>query len=161
MVLAALVTLLVDGSIVPSVPTPSLQSGHVVVPVMVVARIADRVDAAPDGTLTVRRGEHVCIARPIDAGDPAVVAVAPLARCLGGSVAWDSRAKTLELAFSEPVLIRTMPPYDPNAPQVAPTTIFTPEPAPPTPRVLATGSPRPRRTAIPVTPSQPLTSPRP
>jgi hypothetical protein len=126
-----------------------------------VARIAERVDVAPDGIVTARRGERVCVARPLAGSDPVLVAIAPLARCLGGSVAWDGRTKTLLLAFGGPVEVRTLPPYDPNAPRVAPTMVFTPEPAAPTPRVIVTGSPRPRRTAIPVTPSWPLLTPAP
>ena len=123
-----------------------------------VARFADRVDTAPDGTVTARRGELACVARPVPGTDPALVAVAPMARCLGGHVAWDGATKTLMVAFDGPVDVRTLPPYDPSAPRVAPATVFTPEPAPPTPRVVATGSPHPRRTPIPVTAP---TAPRP
>jgi hypothetical protein len=160
-VLAALVTVVVNGSFVPSVPVASLREARVVGPLDLVARFAERVDGAPDGTVTARRGERVCVARPLAGSDPALVRIAPLARCLGGHVAWDDRTKTLLLAFDGPVEVRTLPPYDPNAPRALPTTVFTPEPGPPTPRVVDTGSPRPRRTAIPATPSWPLISPAP
>ena len=159
--LAALVTVVVNGSFVPSVPVASLRNAHVAGPLELVARFAERVDVAADGSVTARRGERVCAARPLAGSDPALVAIAPLARCLGGHVAWDNGTKTLQLAFDGPIEVRTLPPYDPSAPRAVPTTVFTREPAPPTPRVIATGSPRPRRTAIPVTPSWPLISPAP
>ena len=153
--------MIVDGSFVPSVPSASLRDGRVVAPVALVARIADRIDVGADGTVSARRGERTCVARPAVPGEPALLAIGPLARCLGAYVAWDGRTKTLSVSFGGPITIGTPRPYDPNAPRVAPTTVFTPEPAPPTPRVIVTGSPQPRRTAIPVTPSWPFMSPRP
>ncbi len=151
--LAALVIVVVDGSVVPSAPPAELLAGHVVGPPALVARFAERIEVAGDGALTATRGGRSCAARTVDAAR-GLVALAPLARCLGAAhVDWDARTKTLALAFDGPILLRTMPPFDPAAPQVAPTTVFTPEPASPTPRSVDTGAPRPRRTAIPVTPS--------
>ena len=133
-------------------PSAALRNGHVVAPPVLVAHFADRIDVAADGTLTASRGERSCVARSVDAA-AVLVELAPLARCLGAQhVGWDPRAKTLALTFGGPVMVRTMPPFDPTAPQVAPTTIFTPQPPPPTPRVIDTGAPRPRRTAIPLPP---------
>lgn len=149
--LAALVTVLVDGSVAPSSPPAQLVGGHVVAPVVLVAKLADRVVTFPDGGLTATRGPYACAARAIDG----MIVLAPLARCLGASVAWDPGAKTIALSFEMPGAVRTHPPFDVNAPQVTPTMIFTPEPPPSTPRAIATGVPRPRRTAIPATPSFP------
>ncbi len=151
--LGALVIVVVNGTFVPSVPPASLRAGRVVGPAALIARFSDRIDVAADGTLTVTRRDRTCVARAVDAALE-LVELAPLARCLGAEhVAWDARTKTLALAFDGPILLRTLPPFDPNAPQVAPTTVFTPEPTSAPPRAVDSGIPRPRRTAIPVTPS--------
>jgi len=154
-----LVAVLVDGAFVPSAPPASLAAGQVVAPAALVAQFVDRVDVR-GGTLTARRGERRCSVRA--AGDAAWVLLAPLARCLGARLSWDAHAKTLAIAFASAVTIRALPAFDPSAPQVAPTAVFTPEPAPPAPRVIDTEPPRPRRTAIPVTPAWPfaITNPR-
>jgi hypothetical protein len=159
--LGALVIVVINGTFAPSAPPASLRAGRVVGPPALVAHFADRIDVAGDGTLTATRRGRSCVARAVDVALE-LVEIAPLARCLGAShVGWDVRTKTLALAFDGPILLRTLPPFDPSAPQVAPTMIFTPEPAAATPRAIDTGVPRPRRTAIPVTPSsfEPAPSP--
>ena len=159
--LAAIVVVVVDGTFVPSAPPASLRAGRVVVPTIVLARFADRVERAPDGTVVALRGDRRCVVHPLVESDPPLVELAPLARCLGAThVAFDTRAKALSIAFPPRATVATPAPFDPAVPQVSPTTVFTPEPAPPTPRVIDTGSPRPRRTAIPVF-VPPPTSPRP
>jgi hypothetical protein len=160
LIVAALVTVVLDGAPAPSAPPARLVGGRVLAPVPLIARLADRVTVAPDGGLTAQRGERACIARIVGTEDAPLVELAPLARCLGAAVSWDPASRTLGLAFAPAVQSREHPPFDPRAPQVTPTTIFTPEPIR-TPRVLVTGSPIPRRTAIPVTPSFPFTTPRP
>lgn len=159
--LAALVTIVVDGGVVPGAPPARLVDGRVLAPVGLVARLADRVTVTEDGALTAQRGERACAVRTLDGGGVRLVVLAPLAACLGAAISWDGASKTLGLAFEAPRPAGTHPPFDPSAPQVTPTAIFTPQPAPPTPREIATGSPIPRRTAIPVTPSWPVTTPRP
>jgi hypothetical protein len=160
LILAALVTVVLDGAPAPSAPPARLVGGRVLAPIALIARLADRVTVAADGGLTAQRGERACVARTIGAEGAAFVELAPLARCLGATVSWDAASRTLGLAFARAAQSREHPAFDPRAPQVAPTTIFTPEPVR-TPRVLVTGSPIPRRTAIPVTPSFPFTTPRP
>lgn len=156
---AAFVALLIDGVFAPAAPPAQLLDGRVLAPAAFVARIADRVALGEDGTMRAERGQHKCSARTQTVGEAAFVAVAPLARCLGANVAWDARTRSLGLAFAADTALDTPAPYDPAAPRVRATTIFTPEPPPPTPRVIATGAPRPRRTAIPAVPSLPLATP--
>jgi hypothetical protein len=140
---AALVAVVIDGAIVPSVPTATLAMGRVLGPPELIARFATRVQMLDDGELVVERNGRLCTARAQSGDVLDRVPLEPLVRCLGGSSVWDERGHA---------------PFDPSAPQVAPTTVFTPEPASPTPRAIASGSPRPRRTAIPVTPSWPVPS---
>lgn len=154
-----IVGVVVDGENVPSAPPAHVEGGQVVVPAIVVAKLADRVLTFPDGSVNAIRGARDCVGPAIRGFVP----LAPLARCLGAHVTWDAQAKTIALAFDAPQPLRSHPPYDPSAPRVAPTAVFTPEPPRPTPRAVATGVPRPRRTAIPATPSFPVpaTSSRP
>ena len=155
--LTGAILVLLNGALLPSAPPAHIARGRVVAPAAAVAQFADRVTVAPDGAVRAQRGDRVCTAKASGASE--LVELAPLARCLGVRVAWNARAKSLALDVGAAPM-RTHAPYDPHAPRVAPTAIFTPEPAPPTPRAIATGIPQPRRTAIPVTPSLPVTSPR-
>jgi hypothetical protein len=154
---AALVAVLIDGVFVPSAPPAVLVAGHVVGPVELVARFTSSVEVRR-GNVTARRDDTTCSARSLTLGDPVLVELTPLARCLGAHVTWDGRSKTLSLAFPNAVTIKPLPSYVPLAPQASPSTVFTPQPAPPTPRPIEVGSPRPRRTAIPVAPSWPVPS---
>ena len=149
---AAIVTIVVDGEIVPSLPPARIAGGKVVVPPALVARIADRVTVFPTGSVTAERAGKACAAA-------APIALAPLARCLGAAVAWDAHGRTLALAFPPRITPLRTPVPVPAVP-LLPTPAPTAAPAA-TPRPVMTGIPRPRRTAIPVEPSEPVTAPRP
>ena len=149
------VIVIVNGSIVAGVPPARLIGGHVMAPVRVVASFADRTVIGDDGAIVVTVGAHRCIVRlgTTVEGEP-YVPLAALAQALGGSVLYDAHSRSIALHFDAQRAVRTPQPFDPAAPRVAPTMVFTPEPRPATPRPIETGAPRPRRTAIPETPSQ-------
>jgi hypothetical protein len=130
-----------------------------VTPVLI--RLASRIayDAA-GGIVTLDRGPvHIVVAVVfVDGGGVPFVEVGPVARALGESAAFDPVSKTLAISIAADGAIATPSPYVPGAPQVAPTTIFTAAPPPPTPHATPSGIPHPRRTAIPAQPSQPVES---
>lgn len=154
-----LAAVIVDGALVPSIPPASVLAGRVVGPPRLVAAFADQVVVGSDGRVIARRGALTCTAPALTAGDPPLVALAPLARCLGAAISWDARAHTLALAFGPEAPLPTPTPQavpvgtpSPTAPSPGPAT------PPPTisPRPVLTGVPMPRRTAIPALPSWPV-----
>ncbi len=169
--LAALVVVL-NGAFVPSSPPVRRLFGHVMAPLApVVTRIADVVTLAGDD-VTLVRGARTCVFRvgsptyrcagivaragvtPFARDGIVFLPLATVARAFGGNVAYDRRTDTLSIAFAPRSVVITPAPFEPSAPQVAPTQVFTPQPGPPTPQVMVSGDPRPRRTAIPATPSR-------
>lgn len=169
------VMVVLNGSVIAGTPPAALVAGHVMVPVhSVVTAFADGVSFGPAGSITIVAGTHRCLlqvgsremrcddvprsiaAAPFERDGATYVPVADLARAVGGTVAFDGKTKTAALRFPLRTAVQTPVPFDPRVPQVAPTQLFTPEPArrTPTPRPVETGSPRPRRTAIPATPSR-------
>jgi hypothetical protein len=166
------VALVIDGAFAPSVPPARLVLGRVMIPLpAIVARVADRAAQSGDAIVLVR-GERACTLRvgaatyvcsgvtrdvtaiPFTASGTAFVALSDVARAFGGTAEYDGRTRTASLTLPPDVILRTPEPFDPLAPQASPTQVFTPSPPPATPRPADTGIPRPRRTAIPVTPSR-------
>lgn len=143
---------MVDGSFVPSVPPALVVAGHVAGPPRLVAAFADRVAVDADGTLIARRGGATCTAAPVTAGDPPLVLLAPLARCLGARVWWDPRARTLALSFPRAAPLPTPTPPT-GTPGPVPTLLPATPPPTASPRPILSGVPMPRRTAIPALPS--------
>ncbi len=116
--------------------------------------LADRLWYEGD-TLVVERGDRRVRVRlaPAFGGqfDAAYVAVGPALRALGASVRYEAKERRLVVATSSRDVIATPTPFNPAAPSVAPSIVFTPTPLP-SPRPIWTGSPNPRRTALPFPP---------
>jgi hypothetical protein len=168
----AAVIVILNGAILASAPPAQLLFGHVMAPVApVVTRFTDR--AAVDGdTITLVRQGRTCTFRigsdafdcdgvsgtlpvaPFGRGGVAYVPLADVARAFGGAVEYDPRTRIVALDVPPAADLKTPAPFDPSAPSATPTLIFTPSPAPATARPADTGSPVPRRTAIPVIPSR-------
>lgn len=170
----AAVIVILNGSVVASAPPAQLLFGHVMAPLApVITRFTER--AAVDGdTITLVRDGRTCVFRigsdaftcdgvisvspvaPFGRGGVAYVPLAEVVHAFGGAIAYDPRARAVALEVVSAAPLKTPAPFDPSAPSVTPTTVFTPSPAPatPTPRPLESGSPMPRRTAIPAIPSR-------
>jgi hypothetical protein len=161
-----------NGVFAPSAPPVIRLHGHVLAPLgAIVSRIADRVTI--DGaTLTLVRGAHTCVFRigaatyrcdaairvadvaPVARDGTAFLPLATVVRAFGGAATYDALRGAFAITLPPDRSLVTPPPFDPSAPQAMPTQVFTPQPPPPTPQVIQSGDPRPRRTAIPATPSR-------
>jgi len=176
MIPVAAVVVILNGSIVASAPPAQLLFGHVMAPLApVITRFTQRAALNGD-TITLVRGDRTCVLRvgsdsmtcdgfvrtlpvaPFGRGGVAFVPLAEVARALGGAAAFDPHSRIVALDVPPQTAVKSPPPFDPNAPQASPTVIFTPSPSPapatPSPRATDTGSPQPRRTAIPAIPSR-------
>jgi hypothetical protein len=153
MILAALLTILIDGSPVQSSFPARIVAGRAMAPLdPIVTRIADLVSLTERGTIEIERGRyHVSLAMPPGAQCMDCVYYVPLAtivRALGGTVRFDAQAKCLEISFAPPE-VRTPQPYDILAPPVPPSTVLSGPPTP-SPSPIAEGTPHPRRTPVEV-----------
>ena len=170
MVLAVIV--LLNGAFVPSSPPVRSFGGRLMAPLgPVLSRLVDRVSRDGDAFVLVR-GARPCTFRigvpafrcdamirlgdaaPVARDDAVYVPLATVVRAFGGTAAFDAARDTVAIALPASSDLASPAPFDPEAPQAAPTAVFTPQPAPATPRAMESGDPRPRRTAIPATPSR-------
>jgi hypothetical protein len=170
----AAVIVILNGAIVASAPPAQLLFGHVMAPLApVITRITKRVVLDGD-TITIVRNERTCILHvgsdaitcdgvtrtlpvaPFGRDGVAFVPLAEVARALGCGAGYDPHTRSVALDVPPETALKTPAPFDPNAPEAPPTVIFTPSPAPvpATPRPVDSGSPQPRRTAIPWIPSR-------
>ncbi len=168
----AAVIIVLNGSVVPSVPPPRLLFGHVMAPLApVVTRFTERAEIDGDRIALVRGGHRCVLHVGSDAmvcdGVTSVLPVAPFGRegvvfvplaetveAFGGAAAYDAPGHVLALELPAETTLTTPAPFDPTAPQASPTAVFTPSPPPATPGPVDTSSPQPRRTAIPAIPSR-------
>jgi hypothetical protein len=168
MIVASAVVVLLNGVVVPTALPAELVAGRVMVPATAITRFADRVAVDPLGTITIEGRGHRCTLRigiaeatcddrtrplelsPFFREGTAFVPLADVARALGGEVVYDVPSGTAAVQLPPDRRVETPAPFDPRAPQATPTTVFTPQPPSPTPRPAESGSPRPRRTAVPV-----------
>ena len=153
---AIAVTIIIGGAPVQSYNRPYILRGRVMAPIVpFVARCSDRI-SYQGKMMIIRRDDRV--ARVLSGTvEPRTlqayyVAVAPLLRSLGAQISYDRVDRKLFVRCLPMPPLQTMAPQ--LTPHVAPTTVFTPEPAS-TPRPIYTGSPHPRRTPIIVTPPRP------
>jgi hypothetical protein len=146
-------TLLLDGRPVRSYEPLYLARGRVLGPVdPYVTGVAERIAYAGGFAIFTRRGLVVRVR--LGARSPAglsqtYVALVPLLRGLGEVVRLDPVRGTLDVRTPGPGALATAGPYDAGTRQVSPRIVFTPTPVP-TDRPTWNGTPRPRRTPIPL-----------
>lgn len=149
------VTLVVDGRPLPAYAHAYVRAGRVFTPVdPLLTRLADRIWFEENDLVVERGGRRVRVPLPRD-GTPALNAVyvpaGPVLRALGVAVRYDALAHRLIIGVPARAVVASPTPFNPAIPSVSPGTVFTPTP-PSTPRPIWTGSPMPRRTALPFPP---------
>ncbi len=166
--IAAIVTVLIDGRLVDGTVAARLRGGVVVAPIEpYLSDIAERIETRENGLRIVfergrrsftvsigsriaRRGpaaESLPIA-PYLRGGEAFIPLAVTARALGGDVDYDAATKTLRVALT-PDPVSTLAPSGPWTPGAGPFETFPP-PETPAPAPRDTGVPKPRRTPLTV-----------
>jgi hypothetical protein len=117
-------------------------------------RLADRL-WFDDGVLIAQRGERrvrVTLTQGhSSAFNATYVPAGPVLRALGVAVRYDASTRRLIVGLSPRAVVASPTPFNPALPSVSPSEVFTPAP-PPTPRPVWTGTPLPRRTALPFPP---------
>lgn len=149
------VAVLIDGRPLAAYVHAYLAGGRVFAPVTpLLTRLADRVWFDGDTLVFERDGRRIRVrVAPVFPGelDGTYVPAGPVLRALGDSVRYDARSRSLEVRTRAAQSVASPTPFNPAAPSVAPSAVFTPEPAV-TPRPAVTGSPLPRRTPLPEVP---------
>jgi hypothetical protein len=149
------VSIVVDGRPLAAYVRAYEFEGRVYAPVSpLLTRLADRVWSQGNTLVIVRGNARVRVALlharagPLD-GD--FVAVGPVLRALGASVQYEPAVRRLIVRVPSRAVVESPTPFNPSAPSVRPSAVFTPTLSP-TPRPVWSGSPLPRRTPLPVPP---------
>jgi hypothetical protein len=105
----------------------------------------------------LQRGHRLARISLAPAGDAALnatfVPAGAVLRALGVLVGYDSAARRLVVFVPGGAILASPTPFDPSAPSVAPSNVFTPAPSV-VPHPRWTGTPLPRRTALPFPPGR-------
>ena len=144
-----------DGHPLPAYVRAYVSGGRVYVPVApLLTHLADRIWFQGD-TLVVQRGERRVriLLEPRYRAQlrAAYVPAAATLRALGAMPAYDGAQHRLDVTVSRLAVIATPTPFNAALPSIAPSAVFTPQ-MPTTPRPVWTGTPMPRRTALPFPP---------
>jgi len=149
------VAVLVDGHPLAAYRRAYLAGGRIFAPIApLLTRLGDRAWLEGSTLVIQRAGRTVRIDLSGNASgrlDAVDVPVGPALRALGLAVRYDRARNALLVTVSRRAVVASPTPFDPAAPSVAPSAVFTPL-VPPTPRPVWTGSPLPRRTALPFPP---------
>lgn len=152
------IALILNGSPLVSYNSAYLKDNRIVAPIApLFTQIADRI-AYSAGHLTIVRGDRfaqIPLQRVLPSEySKTFVPAGTVLRALGMGVRFDAATHTLYITNPLPVPSAAMTPFNPNAPRVLPSEVFTPQPVA-TPRPVFTGVPRPRRTPVAVSSSPP------
>lgn len=153
--LPAPVTIVLDGRPLAAYVGAHVVAGHVYAPVSpLLTRLANRVWFLGNMLVIERGASRVRVRIASEAMAPLngeVVAVAPILRAIGATVRYEAASHRLIVGTPPRAPVATPSPFHAEAPAVAPRAVFTPAETP-TPRPRWTGSPLPRRTALPLSP---------
>ncbi len=144
---------LLNGAIVHSYSPVYMRGGHVMAPLEPYVTAVAASIGYSGSQLVVTRGDRFAqlwVESRTLPGQWAqtYVEIAPLLRSLGVRVAYDVRARRLEIDTAEPIVAPPTP-FNPAVPLASPAAVFTPAPVT-TARPKVIGKPAPRRTPLPV-----------
>ena len=149
------VNVFVDGRRLAVYQRAYIAGGRVFVPVApLLTRLSERI-WFDDATLLLERAGRtvrIRIAPALPAPlNSTFVPAGPVLRALGASVRYQPHGHLLMVSTSGHAPVTSPTPFNPALPSAAPVEVFTPVP-PVTPRPVWSGSPLPRRTALPFPP---------